>query len=111
MKTSKLVEWSLKHHPETRNSDIELILNCWHEEGLNLSHQQIQFIKTHCSNPESIRRLRQKIQQENRYLPDQAVEQARYEKSVDMRQASQSNIDDMEQSLNWKPEAISWQED
>jgi hypothetical protein len=107
MKTSKLVEWSLKHHPETRNSDIELILNCWHEEGLKLSDQQRQFIKTHCSNPESIRRLRQKIQQEGRYLPDEEVENARYEKYTKVKDST-ATVEDLEDELNWKPEAISW---
>jgi hypothetical protein len=108
MKTSNLVEWALKHDNNTRNNDWDLILKVWHEEGLHLSYQQQDFLKTHCSKPETIRRLRQKFQEQGDYLPSEQVEQVRYQKSVDTRQASQSNVKDLEDSLDWKPEAISW---
>ena len=82
MKTQPITEWVLLNKPETRNSDIDLIVEVWNAQGLHLTNQQIEHLKTRCSNPETIRRIRQKLQEQGKYLPSEQVENARYKKFV-----------------------------
>lgn len=79
------VEWCLREHPETRNSDKELILKVWSELGLNLSYQQEQKFRE-LPSTESIRRVRQKIQAEGRYTAIDRVRRERKFKSMVMQQ-------------------------
>ena len=82
-KTSVIVEKLLRDTPATRNDDILLILKVWELEGLNLTpEQKIKFKQV--SKPETIRRTRQKIQEE-RYKPVEAVGQARKELATKTR--------------------------
>lgn len=87
MRTHALVEYVLLNNHQARNSDIELILSVWAEQGLHFSDQQRQILKQKCSKPETIRRIRQKLQEEGKYRADKQVEDARYEKYVEARQS------------------------
>lgn len=87
MKTQPKVKWALKNVPFTRDSDIELIIQVWEQEGLILSHHQQNILRTKCSKPETIRRLRQKFQERGLYPASDRVERARFEK---FRQAKDS---------------------
>ena len=80
-----LVEQMLKNFPDTRNSDIRLILAVWTREGLELSPEQYAKIQK-CSNPESIRRTRQKLQENGKYLAQADIKDARMKKEVKVRQ-------------------------
>ena len=66
---SKMVERVLRDNPEARGDDKVLMLIIWKEQGLKLTDEQIDFFRTHCLSPESIRRNRQLIQEGGRYRP------------------------------------------
>jgi hypothetical protein len=76
-RTSATVEKLLRDNVATRSDDILLILKVWEQEGLTLTPEQtIKFRQV--SKPETIRRTRQKIQEE-RYKPDTNIYKARHE--------------------------------
>lgn len=85
MKTLNLVEYVLLNNTKARNSDLELIISVWAEQGLHLSDLQKEILKSKCSKPETIRRLRQKFQEQGKYLADKTVEQARYNKYIETK--------------------------
>lgn len=99
MRTSTLVERILAEKPETRDSDRLLILYVWQAQGLKLTAEQIQQYKE-VSSPESIRRTRQKLQEDGKYRASEQVEQERYERYVETKDA-----------IATAPEAISWLSD
>lgn len=96
MRTKKLVERVLDLKPEARDNDKLLMLYVWQMQGLHFSKGQIEAFKN-ASSPESIRRTRQKLQEEGKYLPSEEVEEKRYELYTETRQA-----------INKAPEAVSW---
>lgn len=90
---SKTVEVMLSEYPETRDSDVALMLKVWHFEmslqGAHLTPQQWQELEEsmNYANPESIRRTRQKLQEAGRYLGQPKVKQERYLRSLEMQQS------------------------
>jgi len=85
MKTHLIVESILSRDPETRNSDKKLILAVWDYMGLNLSDtQKAKFMDM--PPAETIRRLRQKLQERGRYRASDSVRHERYIKSLIMQQ-------------------------
>lgn len=74
----------LKTSQECRNSDRALILAIWEDEGLILDDKQREIFKK-VSNPETIRRNRQTIQNtEHKYLADDDIRKAREENRLNM---------------------------
>jgi len=71
MELRKLVEMVLDRHPETRRDDRKLILAVWKCQGLSLTEAQIAYVTCYCTIPETIRRMRQKIQEEGHFWPEQ----------------------------------------
>ena len=69
---------------KARNSDLELWLIYAQNSGLNLSDKQIEVLKDMPSF-ETIRRTRQKIQEQGEYLADKEVHEARYHKFKEVR--------------------------
>lgn len=72
MKSAKeKVMWLLKNHPSLRDSDSKLLATFWHNEMNRMSTSINGFdvlskiAKGELTKPESIRRVRQKIQEEN----------------------------------------------
>ena len=65
----QIVAKILKDWPETRNDDIALILMVWKWQGLDLTENQIALIKK-CLHPETITRIRRKIQAEGLFKGD-----------------------------------------
>lgn len=96
MRVKDKVERVLSVHKDTRDNDKLLMLQVWEIEGFFLTdNQKIAFMKS--SSPESIRRMRQKMQEEGKYRASEEVEQKRYELYTETKDAIQS-----------APSAISW---
>ena len=71
-----LVRSVLRDNKQTRNSDRLLMLKVWETQGLHLTDEQKHtFMK--CASSESIRRVRQKIQEAGIYQSYEPVKQAR----------------------------------
>ena len=83
-KADLLVRQILSQFPETRNDDKELIIRAWEAQGLILSFYQKQKLRTIFSN-ETIRRSRQKIQEEGLFPPDEKTRRGRRLKQEKMR--------------------------
>lgn len=96
MRVKDKVARVLSQKPETRDNDKLLMLYVWQIEGLNLSESQLKVWKN-ASSPESIRRMRQKFQEEGEFKASEDVEQKRYEKYVETKDA-----------ISQAPQAISW---
>ena len=96
MRTKKLVERVLSQKPEARDDDKLLMLEIWEMQGLCFSETQKKAFRR-ASSPESIRRTRQKFQQEGEYTASEKVEEQRYQMYVETKDAIQK-----------APEAISW---
>jgi hypothetical protein len=85
-KVQKTVERVLSENTKTRDSDQLLILEVWQKQGLVLTlEQRYHFMSV--ANPESIRRTRQKLQQEGKYLPSPKIARERKLRSYEMEQA------------------------
>lgn len=96
MRVKDKVERVLSVNTNARNDDKVLMLQVWEIEGFYLTENQKKaFMQS--SSPESIRRMRQKMQEEGKYRASEAVEQKRYELFEQTKQAIQN-----------EPEAISW---
>lgn len=90
------VENILRLVPATRNSDTELQIVYMQKAGMELTDKQKQLFRD-LPSMETIRRVRQKIQEEGKYPATKEVEQARYEKFKQTRQTiSASNSDQTE---------------
>tara|TARA_R110002126_G_scaffold205608_1_gene352924 strand:+ start:843 stop:1148 length:306 start_codon:yes stop_codon:yes gene_type:complete len=66
----------LQKHPSLRDNDRRLIANVWGAEGITgnmrVEHFFERFITDDLSSPESIRRCRQKVQEEHKELRGEA---------------------------------------
>lgn len=109
MRTSNLVEWVLKNKEQPRNSDIELIIDVWQEQGLYLTEQQKQTLRRECSKPETIRRIRQKLQQDGKYLANSTVRSER--KWLGMRAQQNFPTTTVDKVENLTQSAIPWMND
>ena len=86
MRTKKLVERVLQQQPEARDDDKALMLQVWEMQGLCFSETQKKaFLRA--SSPESIRRTRQKFQQDGEYRASTEVEEQRYQMYVETKDA------------------------
>lgn len=87
--TKERVEWLLKNYPNTRNSDLYLTilyLRRFTPLGKYIKYIPYNVIKEYDGIFETIRRTRQKIQEEGKYLPtDEEVLRRRRRKADAMR--------------------------
>lgn len=74
-----LVEKALELYPETRSDDKKLILTVWWLQDHDYERDFRHFFQTKAISPETIRRRRQKLQQEGHYKATESVEELRYE--------------------------------
>lgn len=126
MKTSNLVEKILAYGAvapggiSPRDSDKELIIRILQYEGANLTPNQMHRIRQ--TNFESIRRVRQKLQAEGKYLPSPEVAKQRRLKSQVIEQnaptAKPEYLGDLlerqsivTQAIKAQPKAIDWMKD
>lgn len=85
MKIAETIKRILKDYPETRSSDKELQIILMQESGMMLTPIQIEKFKDMPSF-ESIRRTRQKIQEDGLYVATDRVRRARRFKSYEVQQ-------------------------
>lgn len=98
MRVSERVENILKVSQKARNSDLELWLIYAKKSGLSLSKEQEEVLREMPSF-ETIRRTRQKLQEQGLYPADEEVNEARYKKFKEVRQ----NIRDVEPDVLIEP--------
>jgi len=77
----------LAHAPFARKSDKELYLIYMQKSGMNLTPDQIQIFRE-MPSLETIRRVRQKIQEGGEYLPDDETRRDRLFRAKAMKNAA-----------------------
>lgn len=109
MKISKLTESVLALSPLARNSDKELHIAVLIRLGAELTPKTIEILRSYSF--ESVRRTRQKLQEQGKYLADKKVALERrmkgYEAQQNMPTTKPENVD----LFTEQPHAISWLED
>lgn len=85
MKVSDKVEKILSYSRKARNSDRELFIEFMQSEDMNLSPQQIEVFR-HMPSLETVRRIRQKLQEDGKYPADQQIKKERNFKDYRMTQ-------------------------
>jgi hypothetical protein len=86
--TEMAIRYILAHFPEARNNDKLLMLLYWElADKITIPKEFRQAFLYKATPPETIRRMRQKIQEQGDYLPRQEVLEARRRKQQVMRQA------------------------
>jgi hypothetical protein len=96
----KLVESALQKWEETRDSDKKLILAVWYLQNPNYEQDFRKFFLGQGANPETIRRIRQKLQEQGKYLGSKLVEEARFDKFKDMRNTKYASVSFIDDILN-----------
>jgi hypothetical protein len=84
-RTQQLVERSLQTWPETRDSDRKLMLAVWYLQDNNYRDHFKQFFLHTAITPETITRMRRKLQEQGKYPASKAIEDQRYKKFVGMK--------------------------
>ena len=87
MTTTQKVEQILRDTPRTRDSDKALFVYFMQASGMNLSLSQIEAFKA-MPSLESVRRIRQKLQEQGKYEASATVKKERFHKSLVMSQAA-----------------------
>jgi hypothetical protein len=86
--TEMAIRYILAHYPEARNNDKLLMLLYWElADKIPIPVEFRRAFLYRATHPETIRRMRQKIQEQGDYLPRQEVLEARRRKQQAMRQA------------------------
>lgn len=85
MLINKIVEQLLRDNPKTRSSDKELLIAFWDSQGLCLTPAQREQFRN-LPSTETVRRIRQKIQEGGLYAADQRIRSTRHHKSLSMQQ-------------------------
>ena len=89
--TDNIIKYCFAHYPETKSNDKLLMLRVWEFQGLTLSAWQQTMFLHKLKHPETIRRRRQKIQEEavkhgdTGYLPSEKVMEKRHKREEQMR--------------------------
>lgn len=81
------VENILSTSREARNSDKSLQITFMQKAGMGLSEGQIEAFKR-MPSLETVRRIRQKLQEKGKYLADQKIKNERHWKALRMQQVS-----------------------
>lgn len=109
MRVSDEVEEILKEMPSARNSDRVLFLEYMQRNGMNLSlAQQERFWSL--AMPETVRRVRQKLQEQGKYVATDKVLKERFRKSLIVQQNIPKTKPENVQKVLEQP-AISWLDD
>lgn len=85
MNITERVESILRFSKKARNSDKELEIIFMQKSGMELTDRQIEAFKQ-MPSMETLRRIRQKLQQQGKYPADEEVNEARYRKYKEMKQ-------------------------
>lgn len=88
--TDNIIKYCFAHYPETKSNDKLLMLRVWEFQGLTLLPRQQKMFLHKLKHPETIRRRRQKIQEEavkhgdTGYLPSEKVMERRHKREEQM---------------------------
>lgn len=110
MKISDQVRRILANNIQARNSDRELLLAYMEIEGMELSPKQKEIFR-HMPSMETIRRIRQKLQEGGQYLANKNIAAERTFKSYSMQQnAPIAKPETLERIIEqpFTQQAISW---
>lgn len=100
MTITEQVENILKASRQARNSDKELQIIYMQKSGMDLDARQVQKFRD-MPSLETLRRVRQKIQESGKYKADKRVEDSRKFKSMQMQQQAPSfSANGLEKTLN-----------
>lgn len=110
MRLTPHIEQILAENPKARDSDKELILAVCQILGADLTPRQLEVL--HRVNFESIRRTRQKLQEQGKFMPSPEVAKQRRLKSYIVQQnAPIAKPERLETLVAEQPKAVSWLED
>lgn len=110
MRVLDIVEGILKQSRESRNSDKELFIRFMENFGIHLDPTQKSIFKS-MPHLESVRRIRQKLQEQGKYQADQKIGANRRFKGYSMQQrAPKVKAQDIEKIIE-ASHAVSWLED
>lgn len=111
MQITRVVEAILRDQPETRDSDRELLISIMQRYGVELTPRQIVAFR-HMPSMETVRRVRQKIQSEGRYMASEHISRQRRLKGYVMQQnAPTASTERLERLVEDQPRAVSWLEE
>jgi hypothetical protein len=82
---TKVIEDVLATRPETRGNDKKLIVAVYNRLGLHLTEEQLKVFYS-LPSTETIRRVRQKLNELGRYMPDGETTAYRQNKATEIRQ-------------------------
>lgn len=100
MTETERVEGILKASKQARNSDKELILIYMQKAGMDLDQRQLNIFRD-LPAFETLRRIRQKLQESGKYEADKPVKENRKFKAMQMQQQAPSfSANGLEQTLN-----------
>ena len=100
MKTTKnLTEKALRTWTETRDSDKKLILSVWYLQNNNYLDDFKQFFLNDAIHPDSITRVRRKLQEEGKYPASKDVEEHRFKQYKNMRSYGSLNLTTLEETI------------
>ena len=85
MTTAQQVENILRLVPATRSSDVELLLTYMQRAGMELTPKQISKFRD-LPTPETLTRIRRKLQEQGKYEATHQVNEARFNKFKEMKQ-------------------------
>lgn len=88
MNVTPLVERALTAWPATRDSDRKLILAVWWLQDNNYESHFKTFFKEKAIMPDTITRCRRKLQEQGKFRASKQVEERRFEKFKEARQAA-----------------------
>lgn len=83
--TASDVEVVLRDNQDARKSDKDLLWMFWRHKGLELTPHQIELFKR-LPSPETITRVRRKLQEGGKYLPPESITRDRHEKAEQAKQ-------------------------
>lgn len=97
--TQLLVEQALQNYPETRDSDKKLMLRVWTMQDPFYDSHFEEFFLHKGFNPETIRRMRQKLQEQGKYPASKKVNEKRYEKFTQMQGYGSATVETVNETL------------
>lgn len=107
MKVTPIVEDILRNHANARNSDRALFLHFMQKQGMELTRRQVEIFRD-MPSLESVRRIRQKLQEQGKFEADTVVKTERSRKAMVLNQAAPAyNAENISRTIN-TPRVLPW---
>ena len=84
-RNQRLVEKALTELPITRGSDRHLILAVWHYQNPEWRLDPAKWVLGQAIMPDTITRIRRKLQEQGKYLPEEKIVEERYSRFKEVR--------------------------